>query len=223
MIARETVRVATGAKMVGAPEPIPIAISGRHVHLERATLDRLFGEGSELTVYKEISQPGQFASNQCVTLIGPRNRIEDVRILGLLRSKNQIEISRTDEYCLGVDAPVRRSGRVEGSAPIIVEGPKGRVELSEGLICARRHIHMTPADAEAYGVAANDEVEVAITGGPRGLVFGDVLVRVKASYRLEMHIDTDEANAAELSRGAEGGLVYTTPPERAIASIKSRR
>ncbi len=222
-IAQATAKIAQGRKQVAEVKPIPIAISGRHIHLDRATLDKLFGEGSELTVYKEISQPGQFASEQRVTLIGPRDKIERVRILGPLRGKNQIEVSRTDEFRLGVDAPIRRSGQVEGSAPIILEGPKGRVELPEGLICARRHIHMTPEDAEAYGVEAGDEVEVAIDGGPRDLVFGDVLVRVKSSYLLEMHIDTDEANAAELSRGAEGDLVYTEAGAGISASIRSRR
>ena len=187
---------------------IPIAISARHLHLDRETMDKLFGKGSELEVHKEISQPGQFAAKQKVNLIGPRNRIDGVRVLGPLRSKNQVEVSRTDEYKLGIDAPIRGSGKVEGSAPIVLEGPMGTVELSEGLICARRHIHMTPKDAEAFGVKNGDEVEVAVTGGPRDLTFGDVLVRVKSSYLLEMHIDTDEANAAELSNGAEGDLIY---------------
>jgi len=223
MIAQETAKVVSGKKEVKAPEAIPIAISARHAHLDRATMDKLFGEGSELTEYRPLSQPGQFASEQKVTLIGPRDRIEGVRILGPLRSKPQIEISRTDEFRLGVDAPIRRSGNVEGSAPIIVEGEKGRIELTEGLICARRHIHMTPEDARAYGVEDGDEVEVEIDGGPRDLVFGDVLVRVKSSYSLEMHIDTDEANAAELSPGDEGDLVYASPAESATASIGSRR
>ncbi len=208
-IARETARLARPV----APArdlSIDIAISGRHVHLDRATMNLLFGEDSELEVYKTISQPGQFAAVQKVNLVGPRSRIDGVRVLGPLRSKNQIEVSRTDEYKLGVDAPIRDSGKVEGSAPIILEGPKGRVALTEGLICARRHIHMTPEDAQQFGVENGDEVEVAVTGGPRDLTFGDVLVRVKSSYLLEMHIDTDEANAAELSAGDEGDLVYHT-------------
>ena len=142
-------------------------------------------------------------------MVGPRRRIDGVRLLGPFRKQNQVEVSRTDEFMLGVDAPIRDSGHTEGSAPIVLEGPKGSVTLSEGLICAKRHIHMTPKDAERYGVQDGDEVEVAITGGPRDLIFGDVLIRVSPKYVLEMHIDTDEANAAELSRGAEGGLVYT--------------
>jgi acetate kinase len=131
-----------------------------------------------------------------------------VRLLGPLRSKNQVEISRSDEYLLGVDAPVRNSGTVKGSAPITLQGPNGNVQLNEGLICARRHIHMHPDDAQRFGLKNKDEVEVAITGGPRDLIFCDVLVRVSPGYRLEMHIDTDEANAAELDRQASGELVY---------------
>lgn len=221
-IAQETMSLVT-KQPVRQAGPIPIAISARHCHLDRATMDILFGIGSELEVHKEISQPGQFASKQKVNLIGPRDRIDGVRVLGPLRNKNQFEVSRTDEFKLGVDAPIRGSGNVEGSAPITVEGPKGSVQLREGLICARRHIHMTPADAQNYGVRDGDEVEVAISGGPRDLSFGDVLVRVKDSYRLEMHIDTDEANAAELSRGASGGLVYRKPGPGIDALLRSKR
>lgn len=222
-IAQAALAVVGGAKAVRSPGPIPIAISARHIHLNREAMDKLFGKDSELSVYKDISQPGQFASKQKVSLIGPRGRIDGVRILGPLRSKTQIEISRTDEFGLGVDAPIRRSGQVEGSAPITLETEHGRLELSEGLICALRHIHMTPEDATAYGVAAGDEVEVAVTGGPRDLIFGDVLVRVDPGYRLEMHIDTDEANAAELSPGAAGDLVYATPRGNACATLRSKR
>ncbi len=191
------------------PGRIPIAVSARHVHLDEATFYQLFGEGAKLTHYADLSQPGQFASVEKVNLIGPRNRIDGVRVLGPLRSKNQVEISRTDEFFLGVDAPVRDSGQVKDSAPITLEGPSGTVTLTEGLICARRHIHMHSDDAKAFGVKSGDEVEVAITGGARDLIFSDVLIRVSPAYRLEMHIDTDEANAAELGRSAEGDLVYT--------------
>ncbi len=222
-IARETVRLVGGKTVVQDPQPIPIAISGRHAHLDRKTMDILFGPGSELELYKEISQPGQFAALQKINLIGPRDRIDGVRVLGPLRSKNQIEIARTDEYRLGVDAPIRKSGNVEGSAPITLEGPAGKIHLTEGLICARRHIHMNSEDAIAYGVENGDEVEVEINGSPRDLTFGDVLVRVSEKYRLEMHIDTDEANAAELSKGAEGELIYETPDADASASLRKRR
>ena len=207
MIAEETAGLVRGRAAVKQPAPIPIAVSARHVHLSADTFEKLFGTDTELTAHAPLSQPGQFAANETVNLIGPRRRIDGVRILGPLRKADQVEISRTDEFHLGVDAPVRRSGNVRGSAPIILEGPKGTVHLNEGLVCALRHIHMTTADAEAYGVKDGDEVAVAVDTGPRELVFGDVLVRVKDSYALEMHIDTDEANAAELSQEAEGTLV----------------
>ena len=223
MIARQTASLIAGGARVQTQRPIPIAISARHLHLDRATMDALFGEGAELSPLREISQPGQFAAEQKVALIGPRGRIDGVRVLGPLRPRTQVEVSRTDEFRLGVDAPIRGSGQVEGSAPIVLEGPRGRVELSEGLICARRHIHMTPDDAATYGVADGDEVEVAIENGPRDLIFGDVLIRVKSSYRLEMHIDTDEANAAELSSGALGEMVYRTPDGAARALLRQKR
>ncbi|MEQ9502783.1 MAG: acetate/propionate family kinase [Deltaproteobacteria bacterium] len=221
-IAQETAEVVRGAHDVAAKKPIPIAVSARHIHLTKETFASLFGPDAELTKYKDISQPGQYASEQKVTLVGPRARIEGVRVLGPLRPKNQIEISRTDEFKLGVDAPVRRSGHVEASAPITLEGPAGTVHLEEGLICAWRHIHMTPEDAELHGVKNGDNVEVAVRGGPRDLVFGDVLVRVSEKFVTEMHIDTDEANAAEIMRGAGGELIYT-PADTATAGITSKR
>lgn len=224
MTARQAARVARGDTVVHSPGPVPIAISGRHVHLDRASMDVLFGEGSELTVYRNLSQPGQFAARETVTLVGPRGEIEGVRVLGPLRKATQVEISRTDEFALGVDAPIRASGKTEGSAPITLRGPAGTLHLQEGLICAWRHIHMTTADAAAYGVENGDQVEVAITGGDRDLTFGDVLIRVKDSYVLEMHIDTDEANAAELSPGvARGDLLYEPPATEASASLNRRR
>ncbi len=213
-IAKDVASVVADAKAVSAPGPIPIAISARHVHLDRAGMDTLFGAGSELTPGKPLSQPGQYAAEERVTVIGPRGRLERVRVLGPLRKSCQVEVSRTDEFQLGVDAPIRQSGHTTGSAPITLEGPKGSLQLTEGLICAWRHIHMHPDDAKRYGVADGDEVEVAVVGGPRELVFGDVLVRVHPQFALEMHIDTDEANAAELNPGARGELVteaYTTP------------
>lgn len=222
-IAEQTAAIAGGAAEVRMPAPIPIAISARHVHLDRAAMDVLFGADSELTEYKPLSQPGQFAAEQRVTLVGPRGEVDKVRVLGPLRRATQVEISRTDEFTLGVDAPIRRSGQVAGSAPITLVGPVGTLKLSEGLICALRHVHMTVADAEAYGVKDGDMVEIGIQGGPRDLTFGDVLIRVKDSYKLEMHIDTDEANAAELTRGASGGLVYATPEGGATARLQLKR
>ncbi|MEW6434860.1 MAG: acetate/propionate family kinase [Myxococcota bacterium] len=221
-IAQQAAAVVRQASAVKNPGPIPIAISARHVHLDQAALEALFGKGATLTKLRDISQPGQFASEQKVNVIGPRNRIDGVRVLGPLRKACQVEVSRTDEFTLGVDAPIRDSGNTEGSAPITLEGPAGTVHLKEGLICAKRHIHMTPEDAAAYGVVDGDEVEVAITGGPRDLVFGDVLVRVSPRYKLEMLIDTDEANAAELSSGATGQLTYTDV-QSATALLQRRR
>lgn len=221
MIAQQTQKVVEARRTVEPKPPIPIAVSARHIHLTEPTLHALFGPGAELTKYRDISQPGQFASEQRVNLVGPRGRIEGVRVLGPLRSKNQVEISRTDEFRLGVDAPVRRSGHVDASAPITLEGPAGTVQLEEGLICAWRHIHMTPEDAAAHGVENGDEVEVAIRGGPRDLVFGDVLVRVSDRYVTEMHIDTDEANAAEITGAITGELIYS--PVEATAGITAKR
>jgi len=208
MIAQQTERVVMNAVKNALPvKRIPVAVSARHVHLTRETFAKLFGANAEPTVYKEISQPGQFACNERVNLLGPRNRIDRVRVLGPLRSVDQVEIARTDEFRLGIDAPIRDSGKVAGSAAITLEGPEGTVHLSEGLICARRHIHMHPDDATTFGVSDKDVVEVAIVGGPRDLAFGDVLVRVSEKYKLEMHIDTDEANAAEIEPGAGGELI----------------
>lgn len=189
---------------------IPVAISARHVHLTQETVEELFGPGYHLTVRNPLSQPGQFASNETVTLVGPKRRIESVRILGPTRSKNQVEISRTDEFYLGVDAPVRASGDVDNTPGCTLIGDAGEVHLEQGVICAWRHIHMTPADAELFGVQDRDVVEVAIESEGRDLVFGDVLIRVKDTYKLEMHIDTDEGNAAELAGGATAALVQTS-------------
>lgn len=222
MIAQQSAELIAQQNKAINPGSIPIAISGRHIHLDKATFAQLFGEGAEPTPYKDLSQPGQYACEERVNLIGPRNRIERVRLLGPLRQKNQVEISRTDEFHLGVDAPVRDSGRTIDSAPITVEGPKGTVHLKEGLICARRHIHMHTDDAEQFGVKTGDEVEIAITGGERDLIFCDVMVRVSPKYKLEMHIDTDEANAAELSGVTEGDVIYTGV-DFAQAQIRARK
>ena len=188
---------------------IPIAISARHIHLTQEAVEILFGKGHQLQLYKEISQPGQYACKEKLNIIGPKNRIDGVRVLGPTRPGTQVEISRTDEFRLGLDAPIRNSGDIKNSAPITLEGPAGSLEIKEGVICARRHIHMHTDDALFFGVSDKDVVEVRIEGTERGLTFGDVLVRVSPKYKLEMHIDTDEANAAELQSGHEGVLVGT--------------
>lgn len=192
-----------------APLSIPVAVSARHVHVTQETLEILFGPGAELTPHKPLSQPNQFAAKERVTLVGPKRRIEKVRILGPTRSKNQIEISTTDEFALGLDAPVRASGHVDGTPGITVEGPAGSITLTEGVICAWRHIHMHPDDAKRFGVEDKDVVDVAINSNMRDLIFGDVLVRVSPKYALEMHIDTDEANAAGIASGTAAVLVKT--------------
>lgn len=205
-IALETEKLILQKNKVNTESVIPIAVSARHVHLTRATLDLLYGKDYELTEYKPLSQPGQFAANETVTLIGPKNKIEKVRILGPLRPKDQVEISKTDEFFLGIDAPVRDSGNVAGTPGITLSGPKGIAELKEGVIIAWRHIHMHPNDAILFGVKDKDVVNVDVHDEDRPLTFKNVLIRVSDKFKLEMHIDTDEANAAEIVSGEEGVL-----------------
>ncbi|MGH1337335.1 MAG: acetate/propionate family kinase [Aureispira sp.] len=208
-IAQEAVRIIEEKTKVNTVPTIPIAVSGRHIHLTQETIDALFGKGYQLTQKAPLSQPGQFACNEQVTIVGPKNKLERVRILGPTRPKNQLEISRTDEFFLGVDAPVRASGKVENTPGIKLVGPAGSYYMQDGVICAWRHIHMTPEDALSFGVEDKDIVDVEVSNGARPLTFGNVLVRVSPKYKLEMHIDTDEANAAELPRYSEGVLNKT--------------
>lgn len=175
---------------------ILVETSARHVHLTREHIDILFGKGHELTVKKMLSQPGQFACEERVDVVGPKKTIAKVSILGPERSASQVEVSLTDARTLGVTAPVRESGDVEGSAPCKLVGPAGEVELECGVIAAKRHIHLTPADAEEYGVSDKDVVSVKVESDGRSLVFGDVVCRVSPKFAAAMHIDTDEANAA---------------------------
>ncbi|KPK86447.1 MAG: propanediol utilization protein [Phycisphaerae bacterium SM23_33] len=186
-------------------KPIPISVSAHHVHLTQEHVEALYGAGRELTWYAELSQPGQFACNEQLSLIGPKGRIDHVRVLGPVRPETQVEISRTEEFKLGIDAPIRMSGDLDGTPGLTLQGPQGQVHLQRGVICAMRHIHMSPADAMEFAVRDRDTVRVRVPG-ERSLVFGDVAVRVNPDYRLDMHIDTDEANAAELSPGAVGYL-----------------
>lgn len=175
---------------------ILVETSARHVHVTKEALETLFGAGYELTVKKMLSQPGQFASNERVTVVGPKKEMPNVSILGPCRSANQVELSATDARSIGLDAPVRESGDIAGSAGCKLVGPAGEVEISEGVIVAKRHIHMTPADAQAAGVADKDVVKVACGGEGRKLVFDDVVIRVRDDFATAMHIDTDESNAA---------------------------
>jgi acetate kinase len=186
---------------------IPVAISARHAHLSQATLQRLFGADYHLQPRTALSQTGQYAAQDTVTLIGPRGRLEQVRLMGPPRAGDQVEISRSDEFDLGVDAPVRISGDLANTPGITVEGPRGRVTLASGLICARRHIHMSSDDARRFGVQDCDTVAVRVDSAGRDLVFEDVSVRVSPQFRLELHLDTDEANAAGVQPGDTATLV----------------
>lgn len=187
-------------------KPVEINVSARHIHLSQEHVEALFGPGYALTKLKDLKQPGQFAANEQVAVIGPKGSFPKVRILGPARGNSQLEISMTDSRTLGVPGVVRMSGKIEGTPGIILEGPKGRIELTRGVIVAARHIHMTPADAEAYGVTDGQAVRVKTTGS-RPLTFDDVVIRVNPNFALEMHIDTDEANAAGLKDGAPGEIL----------------
>lgn len=186
---------------------VPVGISNRHVHLTKEHVEILFGKGHELKVLKDLSQPGQYACEETVTIIGPSLRpIEKVRVLGPVRRASQVEISKTDSYVLKVKPPVRESGKIEGSAPITIVGPCGVVTLAEGCIIANRHIHMTPADAAVLGLADGDTVTVDADGERRTRFF-DVQVRVDKNFFLEMHVDTDDANAVGLKNGSKVKIV----------------
>ena len=187
---------------------IPIGISNRHIHLSKADLETLFGAGYELTPLKELSQPGQYACKEILTLVGPSMRaIEGVRVLGPLRKTSQVEISMTDSYTLKVKPPVRESGKTDGSAPITIIGPKGVVTLKEGCIIANRHIHMSPSDAASFGVKDGDYIDIDAFSGTRKTRWFDVQIRVNENFRLEMHVDTDDANAAGIGNGFKVKLV----------------
>ena len=184
---------------------IPVGISVRHVHITPADLERLYGPGAQLTKLRDLRQPGEFASNQTVTLIGPRMRpIENVRILGPTRSHTQVEVSRTDAIVLGLNPPVRPSGQITGTPGITLVGPAGVVVLKEGVICANRHIHLNEADVVRFGVKPDQEVEVEVEGD-KALIFEHVQIRV-GKFNLEMHLDTDDANAAGINCGAKAWL-----------------
>jgi len=177
---------------------IPVEISNHHVHLTRDSLDVLYGKGYELTKLRDLSQPGEFASNERVSLIGANMKaIEKIRILGPIREYTQAELSITDGYFLGLDLPTRISGNIKGSPPITIIAPNGVLSLSEGAIRAARHIHMTPKDAEYYQVKNGDRVKVEVSG-EHGVIYKDVVIRVSQKSKLAFHLDTDEANAANI-------------------------
>lgn len=177
---------------------IPVGISNRHVHLSQADLDTLFGSGYQLTKIKDLSQPGQYACKETVTLCGPKGAIEKVRILGPVRPKTQVEVLQGDSFKLGVSAPAKLSGDLSGTPGVTLIGAKGSVQLSEGLMVAQRHIHMTPEDAMAFGVTDGQIVGIQIDG-PRGGIYQNVVVRATSTSQLECHVDTEEANAMNIN------------------------
>ena len=184
---------------------ILVETSARHVHVTKETLEKLFGEGHELTVKKELSQPGQFACVERIDIVGPKRTLSGVSILGPCRKADQVEISLTDARSIGVQAPIRESGDIAGSAGCKLVGPCGEVELTDGVIAAKRHIHLTPETAKEWGVEEKQNVCVKIETEERALIFDDVVIRVSEKFADAMHIDTDEGNAAAVS-----GVVYGT-------------
>ncbi|MBP0955659.1 MAG: phosphate propanoyltransferase [Oscillospiraceae bacterium] len=184
-----------------------VETSARHVHVTQETLEILFGKGAELTVKKMLSQPGQFASEQRVEIVGPKKSLANVSILGPVRPENQVELSATDARSIGIAAPIRESGDVAGSGACKIVGPCGEVEISEGVIIAKRHIHFNPEEAKEFGVKDKDVVWVRIDTPERSAILGDVVCRVSEKYALAMHIDTDEANAIGAVPGLMGHIV----------------
>lgn len=182
-------------ELYGMSTQIPIGVSNKHIHLSREDMDALFGEGSELTPIKDLGQPGQYACAETLTVKGPKGEFSRVRVLGPLRPETQVELSKTDARTLGVKAPIRESGVLDGTPGVELIGPKGSVMLEKGAIVALRHIHMTPEIAKNWGIKDKDIVDVKVSGGERAGVLGNVLIRVSDKYALEMHVDTDEANA----------------------------
>lgn len=184
-----------------------VETSARHVHLTQEHLEALFGKGATLTHKKDLSQPGQFACEERVTIVGPKRELAGVSILGPVRPATQVELSATDARSIGVDAPIRESGDIVGSGACKIIGPKGEIEISEGVIVAKRHIHLTPADAEELGVKDKEIVWVKLDTDGRKAIFGDVVVRVSEKFARAMHIDTDESNAVSAPRSLEGEIV----------------
>ncbi len=201
MIAREVMRCLVGptaAMRSVRARPIPVGVSVRHVHLSRADCDALFGPGYELSRRRDVTQPGQFVTRETVDLVGPRGELTGVAIINPLRKETQVELARTDAFRLGIDPPLRESGQLDGTPGITLRGPAGEVAISRGVILAHRHVHMSPDEAKTFGVADKDLIKVKVEGD-REMTMGDVIVRVRHDFALDMHIDTDEANAAGLS------------------------
>lgn len=194
------------ARLTRIAPDIPVGISNRHVHLSPQDVEALFGKGYALTPFKPLRQPGQFAAQECVTVVGPKGSLTRVRVLGPTRPVTQLEISRADAFTLGIQAPVRESGQLEQAGNALLIGPAGHVELRSQVICAWRHIHMSPQDAQRLNVSHGQKVKVG-SRGERQLTFDEVVVRVRDDFVLELHIDTEEANAAGLKNGAQVTLI----------------
>ncbi|MCL1794240.1 MAG: phosphate propanoyltransferase [Oscillospiraceae bacterium] len=186
---------------------IVVETSARHVHLTEKDIAALFGDGHSLTFKKALSQPGQFACEERVDIVGPKKEIKNVIILGPARTATQVEVSLTDARTLGAEAPVRESGDIAGSGGCKIKGPAGEIEISEGLIAAKRHVHLRPVDAEKFGVKDKQTVQVKITTENRTAIFGDTVIRVNADFMPFMHIDTDEANACGAAGNVEGEIL----------------
>ena len=187
-------------------DKIIVESSARHIHLTQEQIEQLYGPGYQLTVKKELSQPGQFVSNERVTVVGSKGELK-FSILGPARKAAQVELSLTDARTIGVDAIVRESGDIEGTAGAHIVGPCGEIDIPCGVIAAKRHIHMTPADAEKYGVKNGDIVSVKVETEGRSLTFSDTVIRVRDDFALAMHVDTDESNAAGMKGSVMGELI----------------
>jgi putative phosphotransacetylase len=186
---------------------ILVETSARHIHLTQRDLEILCGQGFVMSSLRPLSQPGQYVANVRLTLVGPKKSIDNVVVLGPVRPASQVEVSATEARILGLTPPIRESGDIQGSSPITIIGPKGQITLTQGCIIAKRHIHMTPEDAMSFGVKDKQVVSVKVTNAVRSLIYGDVVVRVRADFALAMHIDTDEANAAGLNGDTQGILM----------------
>ncbi|WP_028545233.1 phosphate propanoyltransferase [Paenibacillus taiwanensis] len=185
---------------------VPVGVSGRHIHLTQEHIEALFGPGHQLTEFKALSQPGQYAANETVEVHGPKGSFKSVRILGPARPASQLEVSRTDAFSLGLKPPVRESGDIAGTPGVKLVGPHGEVELEEGVIVAARHIHFHTSDAAKWNIEDKQKLRVRV-GGERGVVFENVVARVHENFALDMHIDTDEANAAGVKNGDTAEIV----------------
>jgi acetate kinase len=208
MIARETLRALSRSWLKSTltaqqQEPILVEVSAHHIHLSQDHVEALFGKGHQLTKHADLSQPGQYACKEQLTIVGPKGSIERVRVLGPARKATQVEIAMTEQFKLGIQPPIRESGDIADTPGCTLEGPSGSIKIDRGVICALRHVHMTPHDALRYGLRDKATVRVRVAGD-REMVFGDVRVRVDPNFKLAMHIDTDEGNAANLKTGAQG-------------------